>query len=288
MKTVTFVPQRVGIVVLPTPKLNEPALRCLILAMNKEQRAFQFEFYDASGFNHSLKDKMSSADKPVSHCELRTGLPEFVNDLRSHLASEAEGLLEEGLPVRMVVVAPRSTIDSNFYTIRRDPGSVLALGNWERHLAPPSLFEFIQVLLVREAVAITCPSLSGNGHLGNKGCLMDFTRSLSEARQKVLDGNVCHFCRSRMEADHSPELVGSVTHLLDRGWLGTPNEPHSPASLAANLGYNLFITKGLKATAREGYMNAFRQEIVKQILTVVGTLILAFVLLHFLGIKVSP
>lgn len=142
--------------------------------------------------------------------------------------------LSEDAPDRFVIVS-QCRFDDNFHSTRRSPASIIALGNWKRFLAPPSLFEFIQTLLVREAVAALCPSLSGSGHLGNKGCLIDLAGLLSEARQKALRGYVCHHCRSRMDADGQPELADVVTHLLDREWLGQPTDPRSPAGVMANL-----------------------------------------------------
>src|SRR5438874_11993120 len=69
---------------------------------------------------------------------------------------------------------------------QRETCSVLALGNWMRHMAPRSILEFIVVLLMRQAASFVVPALSKSLHLGTKGCLFDFTSELTEARYKAL------------------------------------------------------------------------------------------------------
>ncbi|HJP72638.1 MAG TPA: hypothetical protein VJ914_00130 [Pseudonocardiaceae bacterium] len=132
-------------------------------------------------------------------------------------------------------------------------------------MAPPSFVEFVQALLVREAVAALCPSLSGSVHLGTKGCLMDFTGNLDDARQKVLRGGV-------------------VTHLLDREWLGQPTDPCIPAGIMANLKDDLFTAKGRQQTPREAFRAALAPEGAKQLVAGAGALVMA-VLPFLLGVK---
>jgi hypothetical protein len=277
-------PLRIGVIVSPKPKLNEAALRSIVLAMNKEQDLLQFEFYDIDIENPVMA--RVAGHEPVDRGKLRQMLPDFVRDLRQDLSARcADYELSESVPDRYVIVS-QCRFDDNYYSLRRGPCSVLALGNWRRYMAPPSLLEFVQVLLVREAVAALCTSLSGSVHLGNKGCLMDFTSDLSEVRQKVLAGYICHFCSSRMLDDGQPQLPAVASNLIDRKWLGSPVDPRSPAGVAANLGSNLFIVKGLRATARERIFIALQEEGAKQIAVVVG-LVMAAVIIFLLGIKAT-
>jgi hypothetical protein len=211
-------------------------------------------------------------------------MPAFTTQARAiiHRRNEQMGLSEE--PPNRFVVVSQCRFDDNYYSARRGGASVLALGNWKRAMAPPSFVEFVQALLVREAVAALCPSLSGSVHLGTKGCLCDFTEHLGDARQKVLHGYICHHCRSSMEADGEPTLADTVTHLLDREWLGQSTSPRSPAGVMASLRYDLFTAKGRQETPREAFLTALRQEGAKQIATGIGALVLA-VLLFILGLK---
>jgi hypothetical protein len=268
---------------MPACKMNASALQFLILAMNKEQKLFQFEFYNFDPDAHPFLRLLNSR-KTVVRAEAKQLMPDFATQARANIDESNSKLgLFEGSPDRFVVVS-QCRFDDNFYSSRSGGVSVLALGNWKRVMAPPSFIEFVQALLVREAVAALCLSLSVSVHLGTKGCLLDFTEHLSDARQKVLRGYVCHHCRSLMQDDGEPTLADTVTHLLDREWLGQSTDPRTPAGIMVSLRYDLFTVKGRQETRKEFFLTALRQESAKQIITVIGTLILAL-LLVILGLK---
>jgi hypothetical protein len=276
-------PQRIGIIVLSKKKINEAALQSFILSMNKEQDVFQFEFYKID-MQHPLIIALSMNRKSVDKDWVRDRLPDFTNSLRQCLIENCSDYnLHEGIPDQYIIISQCRFADEHYAT-RVDTISVIALGNWRRFMAPPSLLEFMQVLIVREAVSIPCPSLEGDIHLGTKSCLMDFTPYLSDARQKVLSGYVCHFCASRMLRDTNPQLLSSVLQLLDRRWLGSASDPYSPAGVASSLGADLFIVKGLRANARERIISILQEEGVKQVAVVAGAIVVA-VLLVLIGIK---
>jgi hypothetical protein len=259
------------------------ALQSFVLAMNKEQSFIQFEFYKTE-LQHPVMAALSTKRKPINRGWLEGQLPDFVQSLR-HDLNEACGNYDvrEGTPGQYIVITQCRFTDE-YYAMRVGQVAVIALGNWRRLMAPPSLLEFIQVLLVREAVSILCPSLKKPAHLGTKSCLMDLTPHLSEARQKVLAGYLCGFCSSRILDDGNPELLAAVSRLIDREWLGSPAEPRSPAGIASNLGADLFIVKGLRATPSERLVAIFKEESVKQIAVLVGV-IAAAAILFLLGIK---
>ncbi len=278
-------PLRIGVIVLPDRKVNEPALRAIVLAINKEQTLVQFEFYSIK-LDHPLMVMLAKSHYPVDRDQVDKLLPEFTRKLHQYLTEERINYgLSEDVPDRYVIIS-QCCFDDNYYTTRKDVCSVLALGNWRRFMAPPSLFEFVQVLLVREVVGILCPSLEGSVHLGTKSCLMDFTPNLGDARQKIVAGYVCHFCATRMRVDGHPQLLDVVSHLINREWLGLPADPRSPAGVAANLGADLFIVKGLSATPRERFIATLREEAAKQIVVAIG-LIAVTVILVLLGIRAA-
>lgn len=284
-------PLRVGVVVMPWRGLNDAALRFLVLAMNLEQKLLQFEFHDPEPVDplepgDPLLTMLHHGHGVVSHSLVREHLPAFAARMHEYLAQESGHFECAEPPPEQFVVISRSRLDDNYYSDRNGRGAVIALGNWKRYMAPPSLLEFVQVLLIREAVGAACPSLSRSVHLGTKGCLMDFSKLLSEARYKALRGHVCHSCRARMRADGQQDLADTVDRLLDREWLGSSSDPRSPAGVAANLGYDLFISKGRRATPREVFLNVLRQEGARQVATVVG-LVIATAILVLLGLKTA-
>lgn len=283
-------PCRIGVVLTDENELRHPALRYLVLAINAQQSLFQFEFYNIQN-SDPLLSRLTRVNSPAQRIEIRdTELPEFVDRVKLALAKRVMDFeLAEEPPERFVVIC-LSRFDDNYYSTRNGGGSIIALGNCDEYMAPPSLFEFIQVLLIREAVAALCPSLSGSVHLGNKGCLMDFTEMMSEVHHKALLAFICDFCASRMRSDSRPGLAETIAGLLNRDWLGSPEDPRTPAGIAANLGYNLFTTKGLRPTRTESFLATMQQESAKQIIGItsstIGTILIAVIAL-VLGLKIG-
>jgi len=192
------------------------------------------------------------------------------------------------LPTGHFILLSMACFNDNYYTTRKNGLAILALGNWEASMAPPSLIEFIYTLILRESVAFISSSLSGSVHLGTKGCLCDFTASLSEVRLKVLNGFVCSYCRAALQSDGFALLPDELVHILGKDWIGTSTDPRTPAGIAANLGYNLFITKGLTTTRRERIRTLLTEEVLKQFIANVGAIItgilIAYLLIRF-GLK---
>lgn len=137
------------------------------------------------------------------------------------------------------------------YGLKRQRVHVQALGNWEKRKAPPSIFEFILAMLMQQAAGLAAPSLSKSIHLGTKGCLFDFTANLGEARYKALQGFVCSVCRDRLQKDNAPQIADDVVKILSMDWLGKLEDPLCPAGIVKKLGYDLFLTQGIKPSVLE-------------------------------------
>ncbi len=253
---------RIG-VLLCARDVNEAALYFLVLCMNREQTSFQYEFLPYEPDDELLGplhagielDRVDVQAKASAFCQRYRDYLEDLNE--DHRLSES--------PPGYFVAITMARFTDNYYSVRRGNLSILALGNWKRSMAPPSLLEFVLTLLVRESVAAASCSLRTSIHLGTKGCLFDFTPFLSQVRQKVLNGFVCAYCRAALEADGLRELAAELETVLRRQWLGTPTEPNTPAGIASNLGHDLFVTKGLKATPWEVFRSTLRQESAKQV-----------------------
>ena len=59
------------------------------------------------------------------------------------------------------------------------------------------------------------------------------------------------------------------------------DDPCSPACIVSKLGYDLFLTKGIKPSFSENIRALLREELTKEILKLVGGILLAFLLLKF-------
>jgi hypothetical protein len=173
------------------------------------------------------------------------------------------------------VISAASFRDRYFWT-SNGAITVVAMGDWAKALAPPTVFEFIQTLVLQGALLALCPEL--DTHLGTSGCIMDFAWHLADARQKVLSGFICHRCRTIIEDSGYPDLVTSLHPILSRSWLGRFDDPASPAGIVSKFGYNLFITKGFKPNKVEIIRAALLEEGVRQISIIIGTMVAAFLL----------
>jgi hypothetical protein len=278
--------KRVGILLGDLGKLNTSALKFLVLRMNTLQHTFEYEFLPVDPEDEFLQ-KLSNQACPDRE-EVRRAVCPFYDRYRKYLDDEITRNKLRELPTNSFVLLTMARFSNNYLSLRENGLSVLALGNWNRWMAPPSILEFILTLIMRESVAFVSPSLRGSFHLGTKGCLFDFALFLGDVRFKVLNGFVCSYCRATLQSDGFSGLADELVLVLGKQWLGKSTDPDAPAGITANLGYDLFITKGLKATPWENFLITMQQEGVKQLLTIVGAVVAAIliaVLLVLLGLK---
>jgi hypothetical protein len=263
-------------------KINAEAARFLVLAMNQEQDAFEYEFLPIDTGDEFLIPFCS--DSALDHAAVRNDVIPFLSRFDAYLRGQAAYFgLQEGPPDYFVLIST-ATFTNNYYSLREGRLGIIALGNWKRFMAPPSLLEFVLTLLIRESVGAMSQSLRAPVHLGTKGCLFDFTPSLQDVRGKVFNGFICAHCRAALAAEGLSDLTLQLERLLRRKWLGRPTDPETPAGIAFHLGYDLFVTKGLRATPWESVKSTARHEGTKQLATVLGAALIAMLLL-ILGLR---
>jgi hypothetical protein len=252
--------------------------------MNKVQAAFEYELLPCH--NHDkLIQRLRERDPIDRDNSVRPLLGEYgvIYFQRMQKTAIDWKIADRTAPGRLVIISLAAFKD-NFYSIREDGISVIALGNWKRWMSPPSIGEFIQLLIVREAIAQICPSLSGSVHVGTRGCVCDFTPSLNEVRLKALNGFVCHYCRDRLQSTGDPSVLDSVNALLSRKWLGSLKNSSSTASILKKLGGDLFQTAGLHPTFWERIFGLLTEEGPKELIKLVG-LVLGAIVLVWLGLR---
>lgn len=268
--------KRIGILLVGLQKTNLEALRYLVLQMNSLQSVFEYEFLpfeQDDEFVHAL------TVSPLDRETLRPKANSFLERQHKFLEkSNAEFNLKEPPPQDFILIS-LTRFSDNYYSLRQDKLALICLGNWKRVMAPPSILEFILTLILRQSVSSLIPSLRGSIHLGTKGCLCDFTASLEDVRYKVLTGFICAHCRKAMQTDGFPQLADELVHVLSHQWFGKPDEPNTPANITHKLGYDLFTTKGFESTLWERFMDGLREEGVKQIIQIVGAVIIAGLLI---------
>jgi hypothetical protein len=277
-------PKRIGILLADMGKFNRsiPVLKYLVLHMNTLQKTFEYEFLPDVSDDMFLQ--MLANQASVDREETRQAVPAFLERYQSHLQKEIRDyhVKDMELPVARFILISTACFNDNYYTMRKQDLSVIALGNWRNSMAPPSLVEFILTLILRESVAFVSPSLSGSVHIGTKGCLCDFTASLGDARLKVLNGFVCSYCRAALKRDGFSALADELKQVLKKDWLGSFLEPHAPVRIAANLGYDLFITKGFTTRWWERIRALLTEEVLKQFIATVGSVVTGIVIAYLI------
>ena len=281
----TGLPLRIGIVLGDVGKLNVAVLKYLVVHLNTLQHAFEFEFLSPPPNNPMIR--LLNRECVVSRQTCRSMAPAFHQQMLTHIAASQNSyrLVDQTSSEDFVIIA-MNRFDDNYSSMREGRVQVMALGYWDRHMAPPSIYEFVITLLLRQAVGFAAPSFSKSIHFGTKGCLFDFTSGLYDARYKSLQGYVCRTCRERLQSDGFAGSTGELTSVLAMKWLGRLDDPLCPAGIAAKLGYNLFLTKGITPTFWEAIRTQLRDEGTKEVVKIVGTIILAGILL-WLGLEKS-
>jgi hypothetical protein len=275
-------PYRLGIVVVGD-ELQSPALKLFILEMNRIQRQFEYEFIP-DGIVDELLVALAQTTE-VDREKIREIARDFPDRFNGRLQKTMKGynIADTRLPNYFVVVSDAHFTDG-FYNMRVPGISVIALGDWKRSMSPPSIIEFIQTLIVREAVAAICPPLRGSIHFGSKACICDFNQNLADVRLKVISGFVCSYCRDALDASGHKSIADEVELVLSKGWIGDLGSNTSVASTIAKLGVNLFVTRGLTPTLGERFVGAIREDGVKELIKSIYAIILAG-LLFYLGWK---
>ncbi|WP_213006047.1 hypothetical protein [Paractinoplanes toevensis] len=267
-------------------EVNDAALRFLVLSLNTIQDRFEFEFIPFDSQDQMLIGLRSNS--PVDREDIRNGCAAFQERQFGVFRRRAEGYLTKELPPDRIIVLSTVRFSDNFYSLRCDRISVIALGNWKRSMAPPSILEFILTLIVREVIASVSPRLSGSVHVGTKGCPCDFTPSLDEVRQKVLSSYLCQYCRGALADDGVRETIPDIEKMLAKSWIGSPDNSSSVAAITSALGHDLFLVKGLRPTFWEGFLVTLRQEGSKQMITMTASIVAGIIvaaLLLLLGLK---
>lgn len=281
---------RLGVILSGFSDDERPVLKYLITHLNVVQRSWEFEILPV------LSNPLLDALEAYAGLDAPFDREEYIHPRLSAFRADYSAALDEEIaafglaPDRpdLYVIISTATFADNYYSMRRNKTSLIALGNWHDKMSPPSIFEFVVTLLMREAVARKVPGFTGSIHYGTKGCLFDFTPSIRDARYKVLNGHVCSTCRQTI-LDRSDEVTWEdLTKVLKKDWFGKESEPLSPAAVAKKFGSDLFLAHGLQLTRWQKFLDILTQdgvkELIKLVCFVIGGLLLATFLFK-LGLK---
>lgn len=222
--TTTISPaERVGILLGPVGDLNTRVVRFLLLYLNTLQSSLEFEFVPEPPESALLTALAST--KPVDRDHVRQLAGQFLADYQAYWMELREDYELLGTPPPRVIVLSTARFSDNYYVTSAGSVGVIALGNWERYMAPPSLVEFFIFVTLRTAVGLIDSRLYSSVHLGTKGCLWDFTPSLDDVRYKILVGMLCSQCRVALKEGPLSRLAEQLPQIMSKAWLGKREDP---------------------------------------------------------------
>jgi hypothetical protein len=270
-KVASFI--RVGVVFAAFPAKDLTPYKYFLLVLNRLQRSCEFELFDADENDEFVR---LLADGAVDADEARKGIKAFGARLRAQidLAIHAHDLAVEQ-PDQIILVTG-VTLSDHHYLIRRGRTTMLALGDWEKSMAPPSLAEFLQLLVLRAPYSAIEGEVWNGIHLGNRGCIFDFTENLENTRFIALAGvGVCSKCAAALEHDGFPNAAVEIQRIAGRDWRGDRATPGTPTNIMERLGYPLFLTKGFEPSSRERLRLLFTDEAGKELVKLVFLVLVA-------------
>lgn len=275
-------PKRLSIECGPLGKLPRAAVEFLVLNLNARQREVEFEFLPTDE-THSLIAGL----RPRSQVRLdsfRSQASKFVKELTTSIERASGDYGRRPCHPGRVVFVSLAALDTHFYELYEPDYSAIFLGDWDETMAPPSLLESLLTLVMLEGLYSLTPDPKALSHYATRGCIGDFNPRLRDARYKVLHGFICSDCRTVLEASVGSTVADNWTTLLGKAWIGRSEDPTSPSGIVRKLGYNMFLTKGYAPTRRERLFQLLQEEGPKELIKIVGGVLLAGLLL-WLGLK---
>ena len=272
---------RVGVIPAALEGAALRAFSFLLLELNHLQSRIEFELLPV--VSHVFLDPHTK-NTSLDHHETIEDVNQFLEEYIEYIQIQSNSFkLSDQIPDGFILISNVKFTD-NFYSARTGNFQIIALGNWSRYMAPPSIVEFFLILSLRYSIGFVKQELFNSSHINTKGCLWDVTPNISEARFKVLNGFICNSCMDKFKKLHIEDFAEELKNILRKKWLGDPSSPYAPSEISAKLGYDLFISKGLKPTYIESLKNLITLEYPKEILKIIGGIILALLLI-WLGLK---
>jgi hypothetical protein len=152
--------KRIGVIIRSFEAKALVALKYLVLAQNLQQESFEFEILPEPAEDAFL-DRLDSK-VPQKRQELESEAKGFIARYKLWLTSDAVAYgLQCDMPHQVVFVTALKFSD-RYYLTGEANWAILALGYWERSMAPPSVVEFALTLLSDARIKAQTTSLDYN------------------------------------------------------------------------------------------------------------------------------
>ncbi len=276
-------PIRVALVLAGFPLEKATAFKYFLLLLNRLQRVFEFQFHDAPEDDELVA--ILSGKEALDSDEIREQLLDFAERLKADFDENIEHFDLSSTYASQIILISLATMTDLHFIVRKEHVSLLALGEWDRSMSPPSAAEFLQVAMLRAAYSAMEGGVWNTIHQGTRGCIFDFTNNLEDTRLMMLVGlGVCFECRQALVDDGYSDAPEEIRRIVERTWLGSRNIPGTPANIMAQFGYDLFFSKGFTSTWRERLRQSLQEDAAKELIKLFFGLMLAGLLL-WLGLK---
>jgi hypothetical protein len=277
-------PIRIGVVFAAFPAKDTAPYKYFTLLLNHLQRSCEYELFDLDETDEFVRllEKPDNVDGDlmlVNADKARDALKSCGDRLRARIRSDIDlHDLAIEQPDQIVVVSG-VTLSDYHYLIRRESTTMLALGQWDRFMAPPSLAEFLQLLLLRAPYSALEGHVWNKIHMGNRACIFDFTENLENTRFMALAGvGVCANCEAALVLDGFPNAPAEIRKVAAREWRGDRLAAGTPANIMAHLGYDLFLTRGFEPNFSERLRETFSSDGIKEFIKFMYAVVLAWLI----------
>lgn len=243
---------RIGIITSLLGKKETDALRFAILHLNTLQDVVEFQVFYDDPIQREFLGSLNLSHS-IDRCQFKLSFKKFFIDFEQQLINNrfSKGFFECH---RYLAIMDISFTDNYYLTTTGSKCNVLAIKNWSRHMAPPSLLEYIVHQALRHAILAVAGRMPS--HFSSSGCIFDFSHSLRNTKNAALIGHLCNSCRGRLD-DTKVQSIEKLISLMGGKWLGDPNDPRSAHSTLIRLDFEPFQTSGLKESNWEKIMHSF-------------------------------
>lgn len=291
-------PLQIAILVTGNWRSSRLALEYLVLLLNAKQNLFEYQLLDLNMFQEDIQRKVgkgSDEDQLINDMtrgdEISTGklkLKHVVHNvacaLRMEVSNRASVFDSSHNPEFFIFITTSKHTDKNFFQddgtngfSRENPcrGAIIMTGHHERHLAPPTVIEFVFKFIFRISVKWKFPEfLREQRHYGQKSCLFDFCHNIHFVRYSILHNFICHGCTAKLGKDVSNQILQA----LDTNTLYGDSIERHPAKVSSDLGFNLSLVKGIYKSNYEKIRESISRSFFSRVgsLCAFGTIILTF------------
>lgn len=270
-------PIRLGVILTALGNLDTLALRYAILNLNSLQSFAEFEIIYDPTFAGAFAEKFTAAR--MDRDEVTSLAATALIGLEEAELQHANSVRRNFYPCDKYLLISNGAFEDGYYSSAPNHSIVLlALGNWDRFMAPPSLLEFIVSYCL--LTALTAKAKGPRSHTNSKGCMFDFNNTLENARLHLLTGHICHECSAHIEKN-APGTLDQLRKLVGGRWLGDPEDALSAHATLNRLGFKPFRTTGTQPTFAEQALDILRSKFVEETLRFGFAFLLLFLVFYF-------